>query len=58
MTRSLPPDVAALARAGHLEEVEPGLFRRSRLPLPAELHGEQRTLDQPSESSVQEEPHK
>ncbi len=28
MTRSLPPDVSALVRAGFLEEVEAGVFRR------------------------------
>ncbi len=29
---TVPPDVAALVRAGHLEEVEPGVFRRPWLP--------------------------
>ncbi len=38
MTRSLPADVAALVRAGHIEEVEPGLFRRPRMPSRAEVH--------------------
>ncbi len=40
-----PADAAALVRAGHLEEVEPGVFRRSRLPSRADVHGEQRTPD-------------
>ncbi len=32
MNRPLPADLAALVRAGHLVEVEPGLFRRPRVP--------------------------
>ncbi len=56
MTCPLPANVAALVRAGHLEEVEPGVFRRSRLPSRAEVHGEQHTPDRPSEPSVPEEP--
>ncbi len=35
---TVPPDVTALVRAGHLEEVEPGLFRRPRLPSRGELY--------------------
>ncbi len=29
---TVPPDVAALVRAGHLVEVEPGVFRRPPNP--------------------------
>ncbi len=36
---NVPADVAALVRAGHLEEVEPGVFRRPRLPSRADLQG-------------------
>ncbi len=39
MTRPLPADLVALVRAGRLEEAEPGLFRRPRLPSREELHG-------------------
>ncbi len=37
---TVPSDVAALARAGHLEEVEPGLYRRPRLPARSELYAQ------------------
>ncbi len=30
LVRRVPHDVAALVRAGHLEQVEPGVFRRPR----------------------------
>ncbi len=46
MSRPLPADLAELVRAGHLEEVAPGLYRRPRLPSRDELHGEQPTTDQ------------
>ncbi len=36
---TVPADVAALVRAGLLEEVQPGLFRRPRLPSRAEVSG-------------------
>ncbi len=42
MSRPLPADLAALVRAGVLEEVQPGVYRRRpRLPARDELHGEQ-----------------
>ncbi len=43
MTHPLPADVAALVRAGFLEEVRPGVFRRPRMPSRADLYGEQPT---------------
>ncbi len=42
---AVPADVTALVRAGHLEEVEPVVCGRSRLPSRADVHGEQRTPD-------------
>ncbi len=43
----LPADVAALLRAGFLEEVEPGVFRRPRMPSRAEVAARN---DEPSPS--------
>ncbi len=40
---NVPADVAALVRAGFLEEVRPGVFRRPRMPSRADLYGEQPT---------------
>ncbi len=56
MIRPLPLDLAALVSLGLLEEVQPGLFRRPRLPSRAEVHGAHPTHDQPSEPAVPEEP--
>ncbi len=56
MSRPLPADLAALVAGGHLEEVEPGLFRRPRLPSRAELHDEQHTPGRPPEPSAPREP--
>ncbi len=35
-----PPDVMALVRAGVLEEIERGVFRKPRLPARDEVHGQ------------------
>ncbi len=51
MSRSLPADLAALVRAGVLEEVSPGLYRRPRSPSRDEVHGQQATTDHPTEET-------
>ncbi len=49
--RPLPLDLAALVSLGLLEEVQPGLFRRPRLPSRAEVHGAHPTHDHETEET-------
>ncbi len=45
--RPLPADVAALVRAGHLEEAEPGVYRRPRTASPSPSPSTPVTPDHP-----------
>ncbi len=48
---TVPADVAELVRAGHFEEVTPGVFRRPRMPSRAEVRGSQPTHDHETEET-------
>ncbi len=50
--RVTPPDVLALVRCGWLEEVQPGVYTRPRLPSRAEVHGDQHSTDLQEEDSM------